>query len=98
MLRPSAASTPHDLPPLPSSLADIAKLGGAHDEVLLDVAYQESSSWKATYKHGKSRKLFATIGGAELAVWSVRVGDRSQRPSSAYLDLVRMTWELMRYE
>ena len=74
VLRPSAASTPHNLPPLPASLADIAKLGGAHDEVLVDVATQTRTSWRASSRKGdRSRKLVAAVGGAELAIWSVRV-------------------------
>ncbi|GAA98116.1 hypothetical protein E5Q_04799 [Mixia osmundae IAM 14324] len=59
-LRPSLGSTTDDEPPLPSSLASLARLGGAREEQLLSLAED------ATGEH------FVAIGHSELAIWSVR--------------------------
>ena len=60
-LRPGAGSTPDQLPPLPSSLAGLAKLGGAREEVGVDLCRTSDG------------ELFALLAEDEVSVWSSRV-------------------------
>ena len=64
-LRPSAGGTPDEEPPLPSSLAGLAKLGGAREETLVDL--------QSNGPEGGDGLLFALLGQSELTIWSVRV-------------------------
>jgi hypothetical protein len=60
-LKPSLGSAPGDEPPLPSSLAGIAKLGGAREETIVDISRDESG------------ELVVVLGQSTLSVWSVKV-------------------------
>ena len=60
-IKPSSASAPDDVPPLPSSLQGIAKLGGAREETIVDLARDTTG------------ELAAVLGQSELGIWSVKV-------------------------
>ena len=59
-LKPTAACAPDDNLPLPSSLAEIAKIGGAREETVIDI------------QSGSEGELVAVLTQGELSVWSVK--------------------------